>query len=198
MSINNFGGPNVTPQLWGLAFLPDSPRYFVKRGQLDKAVHSLARLRGQPKDSEYIQQELAEIVANHQYELRAIGQGGYFRSWANCFSGSVFNPSSNLRRTILGTSAQMMQQWTGINFIFYFGTTFFKQLGTITNPFLISLVTTLVNVCSTPVSFWTVERFGRRPLLIWGAVGMVVCQFIIAIAGTVDGTVSYPIYPLSA
>ncbi len=59
--------------------------------------------------------------------------------------------------------------------------------GTINNPFLISLITTLVNVCSTPVSFWTVERFGRRPLLIWGALGMVVCQFIIAIVGTVDG-----------
>lgn len=57
--------------------------------------------------------------------------------------------------------------------------------GTIKNPFLISLITTLVNVCSTPISFWTVERFGRRPLLIWGAAGMVVCQFIVAIAGTV-------------
>lgn len=44
-----------------------------------------------------------------------------------------------------------------------------------------------MNVCSTPLSFWTVERFGRRPLLIWGALGMVVCQFIIAIAGTVNG-----------
>ena len=182
----------------GLAFLPDSPRYFVKRGNLEKASNALARLRGQPKDSEHIQQELAEIVANHKYESKAIGQGGYLRSWANCFQGSVFNPSSNLRRTILGTSAQMMQQWTGINFIFYFGTTFFTQLGTISNPFLISLVTTLVNVCSTPVSFWTVERFGRRALLIWGALGMVVCQFIFAIIGTVDGTVSLPPTPSAA
>jgi SP family sugar:H+ symporter-like MFS transporter len=172
----------------GLAFLPESPRYFVKRGNLEKATTSLARLRGQPSDSEYIQQELAEIVANHEYELQATGQAAsYFQSWANCFRGSIFKPKSNLRRTILGTSAQMMQQWTGINFIFYFGTTFFQQLGTINNPFLISLVTTLVNVLSTPLSFWTVERFGRRPLLIYGALGMVVCQFIIAIAGTVDG-----------
>jgi len=78
----------------------------------------------------------------------------------------------------------MMQQWTGVNFIFYFGTSFFKTLGTISNPFLIGLITTLVNVCSTPISFWTIERFGRRPLLIWGALGMVVCQFIVAIIGT--------------
>lgn len=172
----------------GLSFLPESPRYFVKRGRLDKASQALAKLRGQPLNSEFVQQELAEIVANHKYELRAIGRGqSYLRSWANCFTGSLANPSSNLRRTMLGTSAQMLQQWTGINFIFYFGTTFFKQLGTINNPFLISLITTLVNVCSTPVSWWTIERFGRRPLLIWGAVGMVVCQFIIAISGTVDG-----------
>ncbi|KKY21359.1 putative monosaccharide transporter [Phaeomoniella chlamydospora] len=168
----------------GLFLLPESPRYFVKRGKLDKASEVLARLRDQNRESELIQDELAEIIANHEYELSVIPSGSYFNSWLNCFRGSLFVSSSNLRRTILGTSLQMMQQWTGVNFIFYFGTTFFQQLGTISNPFLISLVTTLVNVCSTPVSFWTVERIGRRPLLIWGAFGMVVCQFIVAIVGT--------------
>ena len=74
---------------------------------------------------------------------------------------------------------------TGINFVFYFGTTFFQQLGTIQDPFMISLVTTLVNVCSTPISFWSMERIGRRPLLIWGALGMCICEFIVAIIGTV-------------
>ncbi|KAK7973986.1 hypothetical protein PG989_015834 [Apiospora arundinis] len=144
-------------------------------------------------DSDFIQDELAEIIANHEYEISVIPQGGYFDSWFNCFRGSLFKASSNLRRTILGTSLQMMQQWTGVNFVFYFGTTFFKQLGTIQNPFLISLITTLVNVLSTPISFWTIERFGRRTILIWGALGMVICQFIVAIVGTVlptdDGAV---------
>lgn len=50
------------------------------------------------------------------------------------------------------------------------------------------MITSLVNVCSTPVSFYTVEKFGRRPLLIWGAAGMVVCQYIVAIIGTVNDT----------
>jgi sugar porter (SP) family MFS transporter len=171
----------------GLFLLPESPRYFVKRGKLDLAATVLARLRGQPVDSEYVQQELAEIVANHEYELQVIPQGNYFSSWANCFRGSIWKANSNLRRTILGTSLQMMQQWTGVNFVFYFGTTFFKSLGTISNPFLISLITTLVNVCSTPISFWAIERLGRRPLLIWGALGMVICQFIVAIVGVTDG-----------
>ena len=171
----------------GLFLLPESPRYFVKRGKIDRAADVLGRLRGQPRDSEFVQTELAEIVANHEYELQVIPQGSYFTSWFNCFTGSLFEQKSNIRRTILGTSLQMMQQWTGINFIFYFGTTFFQQLGTISNPFLIGLVTTLVNVCSTPISFYTIERFGRRTLLIWGALGMVICEFIVAIAGTVDG-----------
>ncbi|KAK7972982.1 MFS monosaccharide transporter [Apiospora saccharicola] len=169
----------------GLFFLPESPRYFVRKGKLDLAAGVLSRLRGHGTDSDYIQDELAEIIANHEHEISVIPQGGYFDSWMNCFRGSIFKASSNLRRTILGTSLQMMQQWTGVNFVFYFGTTFFKQLGTIKNPFLISLVTTLVNVFSTPLSFWTIERFGRRTILIWGALGMVICQFIVAIIGTV-------------
>ena len=82
---------------------------------------------------------------------------------------------------------QMMQQLTGINFIFYFGTVFFTSLGTIKNPFLITLITTLVNVFSTPISFWTVERFGRRTLLIVGATGMVIMQFIVGILGVTAG-----------
>lgn len=171
----------------GLLYLPDSPRYFVKKGDLNKAAHVLERLRGQPRDSDYIQQELAEIVANHEYEMSVIPQSGYFSSWANCFKGSFFNGSSNLRRTLLGISMQMMQQFTGVNFIFYFGTTFFQELGSIKNPFLISLITTLVNVCSTPISFWTIERFGRRPLLIWGALGMLICEFIVGIIGVTAG-----------
>lgn len=80
-----------------------------------------------------------------------------------------------------------MQQWTGVNFIFYYSTPFLQSTGAIDNPFLISLIFTLVNVCSTPISFYTVEKFGRRPLLIWGALGMLICQFIVAIVGVTVG-----------
>lgn len=48
------------------------------------------------------------------------------------------------------------------------------------------MITTAVNVGSTPISFWTIEKFGRRALLIYGAIGMLVCEFIVAIVGTVD------------
>jgi len=80
-----------------------------------------------------------------------------------------------------------MQQWTGVNFIFYYSTPFLQSTGAIDNVFLISLIFTLVNVCSTPISFYTVEKFGRRPLLIWGAFGMLICQFIVAIIGVTVG-----------
>lgn len=168
----------------GLLFLPESPRYHVKKQNPEMARKVLARLRDQPIDSAYITDELAEIIANHEVERKLVPQETYLSSWMACFRGSIFDPSSNLRKVIFGTSLQMMQQFTGINFIFYFGTTFFQQLNVIQNPFLISLITTLVNVCSTPLSFFLVERFGRRPLLIWGAVGMTVCEFIAAIIGT--------------
>ena len=171
----------------GLALLPDSPRFFVKKGKLDKAASALARVRGQPVDSEYIQDELAEIIANHEYEMSILPQTSYLGSWASCFKGKISSPSSNARRTTLGIIMQMMQQLTGINFIFYFGTVFFKQLGTISNPFLISLVTTLVNVLSTPFSFVMVEKLGRRALLVYGAALMVTFQFITAIIGATAG-----------
>lgn len=54
----------------------------------------------------------------------------------------------------------------------------------IKNAFLISLITNLVNVITTPLSFYGVEKFGRRKLLLWGATLMLVCEFIIAAVGT--------------
>lgn len=171
----------------GLLFLPDSPRYYVKRGRVEKARKALSSVRGQPQDSEYVEAELAEIIANEEYERSLIPAGSWINGWMNCFRGSVFKSNSNLRKTILGTSLQMMQQWTGVNFIFYYSTPFLSSTGAIDNVFLISLIFTLVNVCSTPISFWTVEWLGRRPLLIWGAFGMLICQFLVAIIGVTVG-----------
>ncbi|KFA68102.1 hypothetical protein S40285_02566 [Stachybotrys chlorohalonatus IBT 40285] len=171
----------------GLFFLPDSPRYFVKRGRIEQATHALAIVRGQPQDSIYVQNELAEIIANEEYERALIPSSSWFSSWANCFRGSLWSAKSNLRRTILGTSLQMMQQWTGVNFIFYYSTPFLQSTGAIDNDFLISMVFTIVNVCSTPLSFWTVERFGRRTILLFGALGMLICQFLVAIIGVTVG-----------
>ncbi|BFZ53148.1 hypothetical protein PYCC9005_000171 [Savitreella phatthalungensis] len=185
--------PIALQMLWalilagGLFLLPESPRFFVKKGNLDAARSALARVRGQPIHSEFVETELSEIIANYEYERQVIPQSGYFGSWLNCFKGSLGDAGSNVRRTILGTSIQMMQQWTGVNFVFYYSTPFLKSTGVISNPFLISLVFTAVNVGSTPLSFWIVERFGRRPMLFWGAVGMAVCELIVLVVGVTVG-----------
>ncbi|KAI0450691.1 general substrate transporter [Xylaria acuta] len=171
----------------GLLILPESPRFYVKKGEIEKAAKALAYVRGQPEDSDYIKDELAEIVANNEFEMTNIPQLTYVQSWLACLKGSLSKGDSPIRRTILGAGLQCAQQFTGINFIFYFGPPFFKQLGTISNPFLISLITTLVNVLSTPISFVTIEKLGRRAILIGGGIGMVVCQFIIAIIGVTAG-----------
>jgi len=178
----------------GIACLPDSPRYFVKRGKPDEAKKALMKIRGvHPTDPQaaelrsMVEFELAEIIANEEYERELIPAGGWISGWANCFKGSLFQSNSNLRKTILGTSLQMMQQWTGVNFIFYYSTPFLESTGAISNTFLISLVFTLVNVCSTPLSFYGMEKFGRRTLLLFGALGMLICQFLVAIIGVTQG-----------
>lgn len=171
----------------GLYLLPESPRYHVQKGKLDLAAKDLAIVRGQAVDSDFIKDELAEIVANHEYEMQMIPQTSYIGSWMACFQGSIHKGNSNLRRTLLGAGMQMCQQLTGINFIFYFGPVFFNQIRNGPNPFQTTLVTTLVNVLSTPLSFWTIEKFGRRLLVITGAIGMIITQYIVAILGVTAG-----------
>ncbi|KAF2087084.1 general substrate transporter [Saccharata proteae CBS 121410] len=163
---------------FGLFLLPESPRYFVKKDKLEEAAKSLSVLRGQPPDSEYVQQELAELVANYRYEMENMQA-----NWSDCFTGG-WSPGGNFRRVALGVLMQMMQQWTGINFVMYYGTTFFEQSG-ISNSFIITVAVNVVNMGSTPFAFWAIERLGRRTLLIWGAIGMLICEFVIAIVGTV-------------
>jgi hypothetical protein len=114
-------------------------------------------------------------MANHEYEL-SLGEATY----ADCFKGSLG------KRLFTGCALQALQQLTGVNFIFYCGTSFFQNSG-INNPFAISRITPSVNVASTFPGLYLVEKEGRRNLLLFGAVGMAVCQFIVAITGTVAG-----------
>lgn len=83
------------------------------KGQLQSAAKSLAYVRGQPIESEYIKDELAEIVANHEYEMQVVPQTSYIGSWVACFHGSLRKGNSNIRRIILGCGLQMWQQLTG-------------------------------------------------------------------------------------
>ncbi|GAB7346342.1 hypothetical protein MBLNU457_5057t1 [Dothideomycetes sp. NU457] len=156
----------------GMLLLPETPRMWIKRDNTEKAAKSLSRLRRLPVDHPAIVDELAEITANHHYEM-ALGKA----SWVDCFKGNLG------KRLATGCLLQALQQLTGVNFIFYYGTTFFKSSG-IKNPFVISLITNCVNVASTFPGLYMVETLGRRKLLLMGAIGMAVCQFIVAGVGT--------------
>ncbi|KAJ5880705.1 uncharacterized protein N7473_011758 [Penicillium subrubescens] len=156
----------------GMLVLPDTPRYLIRKGDRAAAAQALGRLRRLPADDLAVQDELAEIQANHEYEL-TLGKSTYLE----CFKGNL------LKRLATGCGLQALQQLTGINFIFYYGTQFFKNSG-FHNSFVISLITNCVNVGSTFPGLWAVEKWGRRPVLLWGAIGMCVSQFIVAILGT--------------
>lgn len=89
----------------GLIVLPESPRYYIKKGRSDMAIKSLSRLRGRPTSDDLLQDELAEIMANYEYE-KQVGEV----TWLGCFSGGITNRSSNARKVFIGTALQMFQQ----------------------------------------------------------------------------------------
>ncbi|KAI1870916.1 hypothetical protein JX265_005956 [Neoarthrinium moseri] len=159
----------------GILVLPETPRYLIKRGQNDAAALSLSRLRRLDITHPALLEELAEIQANHDYEM-SLGPESY---------RDIFLGEPHLgRRTLTGCGLQMLQQLTGINFIMYYGTTFFHGAN-VDSPFLISLITNIINVFSTIPGLFVVETWGRRNLLMIGAAGMAICQLTIAIFASV-------------
>ncbi|KAI1331682.1 high-affinity glucose transporter RGT2 [Xylariaceae sp. FL0255] len=156
----------------GMLFLPETPRYLIKRGEYEKAAVSLSKLRRLPVDHESIAAELTEIRSIHEFEL-TLGTASY----RDCFKGNM------LKRVLTGMALQALQQLTGVNFIFYYGTQYFKNSG-FQNAFVIQIITSVVNVVSTLPGLWAVDRLGRRPLLFWGAIGMAISQLLVAVLGT--------------
>ncbi|KAF8489048.1 MFS monosaccharide transporter [Gautieria morchelliformis] len=158
----------------GMFLLPESPRYLIKRGHDAAAAAALSRLIGVHATHPSIEAELDEIRLNLKHE-EEIGQATY----ADCFRDG---DNRILLRTLTGIFLQAWQQLTGINFIFYYGTTFFKN-SHVGNPFLQTIATNVVNVGMTVPGIYFVDKVGRRNLLLIGAAGMMVCEYIVAIAG---------------
>ncbi|KAJ5310816.1 uncharacterized protein N7443_003277 [Penicillium atrosanguineum] len=156
----------------GMIMLPETPRFLIKQDRHEEALKSLARLRRMDINDATVVAELSEIQANHEFEMR-LGNASYIE----IFKGSIG------KRLATGCAVQALQQLTGVNFIFYYGTTFFQNSG-IQNSFVITLITNIINVVSTFPGLYMVEKWGRRPLLLFGAIGMCVSQLIVAIVGT--------------
>ncbi|KAF8165953.1 monosaccharide importer [Crassisporium funariophilum] len=162
----------------GMMLLPESPRYLLLKGRQQEARKSLGRLMTRPHDSPEVESECLEISTALEVENKT-GSGSY----ADCFRNTE---NRNGFRTWTGILLQGWQQLTGINFIFYYGTTFFIQAG-IKNPFIITIIADVVNTVMTIFGIQLIDRVGRRRLLMIGAIGMCVCEFIVAIVGVTVG-----------
>lgn len=160
----------------GMLFLPESPRFYVLKDELDKAAKSLSFLRGVPITDAGLLEELVEIKATYDYEA-SFGSS----TLLDCFRSSRSRPKQTLRM-LSGIAIQACQQFSGINFIFYYGVNFFNKTG-ITNSYMVSFITYAVNVAFNIPGLFLVDYIGRRKVLLIGGVLMTTSNFIIAIVG---------------
>ncbi|KAK8214823.1 Plasma membrane low glucose sensor [Zalaria obscura] len=157
---------------FGMMVLPETPRFLVKQGKDTKAMKSLVFLRRLDKDHPALVSEFEEIKGNYEYEL-SLGTASYLE----CFRGTIG------KRTWTGIGLQCLQQLVGVNFIFYYGTSYFSGQKSLPNAFILSVITNVVNVVTTLPGLYAIDKFGRRPVLLVGALGMGVSQYIVAACG---------------
>ena len=139
-----------------LLCIPESPRWLVERKREGEARSILARVAGES----FAAAELAEIRAALQQERG---------TWGELFSAKLRRPLA------IGIALAVLQQVTGINVFMYFGATIFRNMSQSTGVdagLLQQLIINGAGVLFTVVAIATVDRWGRRPLMLLGAAGM--------------------------
>jgi len=137
-----------------LFFVPESPRWLAKQKRGDEALGILARVDG----TDYAKSELAEIRDAVAMESGSLRQ--------------LLKPKMRIV-LVIGIVLAVLQQVTGINVFLYFGTEIFKKMGSGTNAALLqTVVVGAVNFSFTIIAIWTVDKLGRKPLMIVGSAGM--------------------------
>jgi MFS transporter, SP family, galactose:H+ symporter len=150
--------------LIGLLFVPESPRWYVKQLLGDRAREVLAKIR---KPFE-VDSELAEIEASLTQQ-----EGSWRELW-----GPHLRPA-----LVIGVGLAVFQQFTGINTVIYYAPTIFQLAGlqSKASAILATAGVGLVNVLLTILALELLDRVGRRPLLIWGLIGMIVSLVLLGI-----------------
>lgn len=157
----------------GMLFVPESPRYLVEVGKFEEAKRSLGKSNKVTVDDPALLSELDEISAGVEAEKLA-GNA----SWGELLS----RKTKVFQRVLMGVMIQSLQQLTGDNYFFYYGTTIFKSVG-LKDSFQTSIIIGVVNFFSSFVAVYTIERFGRRTCLLWGSASMLCCFLVFASVG---------------
>ncbi|KAF2471210.1 general substrate transporter [Lindgomyces ingoldianus] len=151
--------------------LPESPRWLVLKGKEDEALDVLCALNELPPDDKKVQSEF-QAVKDTVFEM---SKGGF----RDCFK---MNRNRNFHRTALGYVNQMFQQISGINIITYYAATIFEQ-----NIGLSGFLSRLLAACNGTeyfmaswIAIFTIERFGRRSLMMFGAAGQAFSMAVLA------------------
>lgn len=154
-----FGSEAVPAGLFTLliCLVPETPRYLVMAGRDDKALAILQRINGATVGSEILH-EIKTTITEKTERLFTYGVMVIF----------------------IGIMLSVFQQAVGINAVLYYAPRIFGDMG-MTDPMVNTVMMGVVNILFTLVAIFTVEKWGRRPLLITGSIGMAVGAFGVAL-----------------
>ncbi len=148
-------------------FIPESPRWLVKRGRDERAHSVLSRLGGRS----YADGKIREIQANLEAEQTTR------TAWKE-----LWEPRMS-RRLLIGVTLAVLQQWSGINVIFNYAEEIYRSAGYGLSDILFNIVITgAINFVFTLVAIAGVDRLGRRLLMIWGCAGIALSHLLIGVA----------------
>lgn len=150
--------------------LPESPRWLILKGREEEALQVLCALSDLPEDDPKVHAEFA-AVKDAAIEMAS-------GTFGDCFK---FNENRNFHRTALAYINQMFQQISGINVITYYAATIFLSIGL--SPFLSRLLAALNGTeyfLISWVAVFAIEKFGRRKLMIFGAIGQCLSMIVLS------------------